>query len=283
MVNLQGTPQTMMVNNRGQVELLNGRFDDCTMEGCVDSLAAATRSGQRGWLATVNVAILMMMRKDPFLQDFVDRARWVLCDGQPLIWLSRFLGTPLRGRLTGVDLIDPLCARAAKEGYVVYFLGASQEIIEQAAAKICGRHPGLKCHFANGYFSAEEASARADEVARAGTDWLVVGMGVPRQERFISEQWDRLDVSVAIGVGGSFDVIAGLRRRAPEMVQKAGMEWGYRLAQEPKRLWRRYLQTNSQFTLLAAREIFHKRFGKSSQPALRGPVAPIHSDKESTD
>lgn len=233
-----------------RVHFLNADFDPLTLPQAVDAVFRNIDAGQRGWLATVNVAILMMMRSDPRLQAFVDRASLVVADGQPIIWCTPWFGKPLPERVTGVDLVDAICARAAATGKRIYLLGATTEIAARLAQRLRERHPTLQLDFADGYFDHGEAAQRADRVRAAGTDILFVGMGVPRQETFIEEQWARLGVGMAIGVGGSFDVLAGLRARAPGLVQKLGMEWLYRLAQEPRRLFKRYLVTNSQFVWL---------------------------------
>ncbi len=233
-----------------KLRLLNAHFDPLTLPQTVDAIFRLLGTRQRGWLCTVNVAILMMMRTDARLQSFVDRAALVVADGQPLVWCSRWLGRPLPERVTGVDLIDALCERAAREGARVYLLGATEEIAAKVAQRLQGLHPGLQVEYADGYFTEDEASARADRIRAGGADILFVGMGVPRQENFLEEQWDRLGVGMAIGVGGSFDVLAGLHSRAPLWMQKAGMEWFFRLVQEPRRLFTRYLTTNSRFVWL---------------------------------
>jgi N-acetylglucosaminyldiphosphoundecaprenol N-acetyl-beta-D-mannosaminyltransferase len=230
-----------------RVRLLNGQFDPLTVSQTTDAIFRLLSAGQRGWLCTVNVAVLMMMRTDVRLQNFVDRAALVVADGQPLIWTASWMSQPLPERVTGIDLVDALCERAAQEGKRVYLLGATEEIVAKAAQRQRERHANLRIEFADGYFTKDEAPARADRVRVNGTDILFVGMGVPRQESFLEEQWERLGVGIAIGVGGSFDVLAGLRARAPIWMQKLGMEWLFRLIQEPRRLFLRYLITNSQF------------------------------------
>jgi len=228
--------------------ILNGRFDRLSANQVVEELIRTIHAGQRATLCTVNVAILMMMRSNARLQRFVDSAKWSVADGQPLIWASRLGPRPLPERVTGIDLIDQLCGRAVRENIGVYFLGASDEIARAAADALRTRHPGLDVRgSADGYFGPDEAPARARAVAASGADILFVAMGVPRQEYFIEEQWAHLGARVVIGVGGSFDVIAGLRKRAPAFIQRAGFEWAYRVAQEPRRLFKRYLITNSQF------------------------------------
>lgn len=236
-----------------RVRLFNGCFDALTLQQCVQRVFEDVDRGRRGWLATVNVAILMMMRQDPQLQRFVDDACWTVADGQPIVWVSRWFGRPLPERVTGVDLVDALCERALARGEGVYCLGATREVLERVLERLRAQHPGLRVDGADGYFSPEEAQQRAERVAASGAKLLLVGMGVPRQERFIASQWQRLGVNVAVGVGGSFDVMAGLRRRAPRWMQAVGLEWFYRLIQEPRRLWRRYLVTGLQFVGLVAR------------------------------
>ena len=233
-----------------RVRFLNADFDPLTLTQTVDGVFRHVGTGPRGWLCTVNVSILMMMRSDPRLQRFVDRAALVVADGQPIVWCAPWFGKALPERVTGVDLVDAICERAARLGKRIYLLGATAEIVAILAQRLRERHPTLGVDFADGYFTAAEAAQRADIIRAAAADILFVGMGVPRQEIFIEEQWERLGVGIAIGVGGSFDVLAGLRARAPAWVQKLGMEWFYRMIQEPRRLLMRYLVSNSQFVWL---------------------------------
>ncbi len=230
------------------VPILNCEFGSVSLQDTVDWARDWIRSGQRGYICTVNVAILMMMRADPNLQRFVDGASLVVADGQPLVWASHLQRDALPERVTGVDLVDELCALATREGFGVYFLGAQREVIEAAAGRLKARHPGLQISgIADGYFSPAEAPERARAVQQSGAKLLFVGMGVPRQEEFLESQWGELGISLAVPVGGSFDVMAGTARRAPVFLQRIGMEWAFRLAQEPHRLWKRYLVTNTQF------------------------------------
>ncbi len=237
-------------------EILNSRFDVSTLSETVDVAIARIEADERGWICTVNVAILMMMRGDAFLQGFVDRSIAVVADGQPLIWVSKLFGPRLPERVTGVDLVHELSASATRAGYGVYLLGATHDIVEQLAQRLRRDVPGIDIRgVADGYFDAAGAPERVDAIRQSGAKILFVGMGVPRQERFIDDHWDDLGVSLAIGVGGSFDVLAGLRARAPEFVQKIGMEWMYRLVQEPRRLAKRYLVTNTLFVYHVVRHI----------------------------
>ncbi|MEP7057666.1 MAG: WecB/TagA/CpsF family glycosyltransferase [Caldimonas sp.] len=238
-----------------RVVILNGAFDPLTSSETVDAVFDALRTGARGWLCTVNVATLMTMRKDRKLQSFVDRALFVVADGQPLVWSAPLFGGRLPERVAGIDLVDALCRRAAADGKGVYLLGATPRLLKKALENLRSRHPRLRIDGADGYFAPDEATARADAIRASGASLLFVGMGTPRQEAFIDEQWERFDVPIAIGVGGSFDVLAGARFRAHRWVGKAGLEWLVRLVQEPRRLFPRYLGTNSRFCLLIVETI----------------------------
>jgi N-acetylglucosaminyldiphosphoundecaprenol N-acetyl-beta-D-mannosaminyltransferase len=232
-----------------KVSLLDVDFDALTLDQTVNEVVSMIRAGQRGYLSTVNVAILMMMRSDPRLAAFVRGSRFVVADGQPLIWSARMQSTPLPERVAGVDLVNVLAERAAKEGLGIYLMGANRPVIDEVAKRLKERIPGLRiAGVEDGYFKAEQAAERARAIAASKAEILFVGMGVPRQERFLEEYWNQLGVGFAVGVGGSFDVLSGLRSRAPAWMQKCGMEWFYRLIQEPRRLFTRYLVTNTQFT-----------------------------------
>lgn len=213
-----------------------------------------------GYIMTVNVAILMMMRTDKVLADFIKNASLTVVDGQPIVWFSRLLGKPLAERVPGVDLMEDMVAVAAETGKRVYLLGAKETTVHKVADKLIQKYPNLiLAGVADGYFSQKEASARADKVRESRADLLIVAMGVPRQENFLRDNWDRFGVKLAIPVGGSFDVIAGETKRAPVWMQKYGMEWFYRICQEPRRLFKRYLVTNTQFIILGLLSLFNER------------------------
>jgi N-acetylglucosaminyldiphosphoundecaprenol N-acetyl-beta-D-mannosaminyltransferase len=235
---------------KDRVTIFNGQFDPLTREDAVESVFAAIAAGRRGWLCTVNVATLMTMRSNARLADFVRRATWVVADGQPLVWCARLFGGRLPERVAGIDLLDALCRQAARDGTPVFLLGTTDVLLERALARLRRRHPGLNIDGAHGYFAADDGAARADAIRASGAKLLFAGMGSPRQEYFIDEQWQRLGATVAVGVGGSFDVISGARFRAPPWIGKAGLEWVARVVQEPRRLLVRYLLTNSMFLVL---------------------------------
>ena len=244
-----------------RVSIFNASFDPLTRDQTVQAIFGAIDAGRRGWLCTVNVSTLMMMREDAWLQGFVDRAA--------LVWCAPLFGGRLPERVTGIDLIDALCTRAAAEGRGIYCLGASAPLLQSTLARLRARHPGLRIDGADGYFGDDAAAARAEQVRASGAELLLVGMGCPRQEVFIDTQWARLGVGMAIGVGGSFDVLGGARYRAHRWIGQLGFEWLVRLLQEPRRLARRYLVTNTGFCLLIGKVLLAHAKGMATGKGRR--------------
>jgi N-acetylglucosaminyldiphosphoundecaprenol N-acetyl-beta-D-mannosaminyltransferase len=219
-----------------------------------------------------------MMRSDRALQSFVERARWVVADGQPLVWASRLGPRPIPERVAGVDVMGALCARAVRDGFGVYLLGGTDETVQAAAAALARHYPGLTISgAASGYFSPRDAAGRVRTIAASGARLLFVGMGAPLQEQFIDRHWAALGVNVAVGVGGSFDVLAGKRWRAPALAQKLGMEWAFRAIQEPARLLPRYIQTSTRFLWLIGREQWRRRWAR---PGCASPTTTVERAAE---
>ncbi len=179
--------------------------------------------------------------------------------GSPLCGPRALLGPRLPERAAGVDLLERLCDTAVRRGYSVFLLGSTDANVIAAGEFLRSRHPGLVTHTHCGYFRENEADAVADKIRNSGAKLLFVGMGVPRQELFIDRQWDRLGAAIAMGVGGSFDVLSGSLTRAPYWMQRYGLEWTHRLRQEPLRLLRRYLVTGGQFAALMAYSLMTRR------------------------
>jgi N-acetylglucosaminyldiphosphoundecaprenol N-acetyl-beta-D-mannosaminyltransferase len=231
--------------------------------GMADVLARvdrAVRRRERLHLAVGNAAKVVNMRRDASLRRAVVDSDLVLADGASVVWASRLLGRPLPERVAGIDLMMAILARGSREGYRVFCLGATAEVLAAACARIARDFPGVKLvGRRHGYFTELEEPALAAEIAAARADVLFVAMTSPRKERFLARWAGRLGVPVCHGVGGSFDVLAGKVRRAPAAWQRLGLEWLYRLQQEPRRLGRRYLVTNTVFCWMLARELMRSR------------------------
>lgn len=207
------------------------------------------------YAAVVNAAKIVTATRDAALKRALLEADVVTADGMSVVWASRLLGHALKQRVTGIDLFERLVERAAGRGWSVYFLGASEESVRTLTERFKKLYPNLEvAGWRNGYFDRSESEAVAGEIKASGADLLFVAMGSPAQERWIASNLARSGVRFAMGVGGSFDHVSGLARRAPLWMQRNGLEWFYRLMREPRRLWRRYLFGNGAFAWLVVRQ-----------------------------
>jgi N-acetylglucosaminyldiphosphoundecaprenol N-acetyl-beta-D-mannosaminyltransferase len=197
---------------------------------------------------SLNVAKLVNMRRDPQLREDVERGDLICPDGMGIVWGARLLGLRAPERVAGVDLLERLLELCARRGYRPYILGAEESVLRRAAENLTARYPGLRfAGLRNGYFQDDEAAAVAEAIKDAKADCLFIAISSPKKERFMKAYGAATQTPLVMGVGGSIDVAAGLARRAPPWAQRCGLEWLFRLAQEPRRLWRRYLLTNGVF------------------------------------
>lgn len=214
-------------------------------------------------VVTINVAILMTMRSNHTLAEAVKNADLVVADGIPLVWASSWLGTPLPERVSGIDLMQRLLEVGAKQNLRVFLLGTTQQRLDTLVNVIDQRYPGVHVVGArNGYFATSEYAEVVRQIRDSRPDLLLVGMPAPFKEIWCDEHRACLQVPAVLGVGGAFDVVAGFVSRAPKVIQSVGLEWLWRLAMEPRKLWKRYLVSNSQFIGLLAREVVISRLLK---------------------
>jgi exopolysaccharide biosynthesis WecB/TagA/CpsF family protein len=253
----------------GRAELLGLAFDRETMASAVDrclSWCAGPRAPHT--VVTVNASHACMIHRDAELHDACRKGDLVIADGMSVLWALRLAGSPLPERVAGVDLMARLLEEGGRRSLSVFFLGARREVVTELARRSEAAHPGLRVvGVRDGYFSTAEHEDIVREIRAASPDLLFVGMPSPFKETWCERHRDRLGVPVIMGVGGSFDVLAGYVRRAPRFLQVAGMEWSWRLMMEPRKMWRRYLTTNSEFIWRAGREILARRW--AGRPAVR--------------
>lgn len=228
----------------------------------MDRCERAIESGDYLLQVSINAAKVVASRSDPELAGVVARAGLVNADGVSIVLAARALGAPLPERVTGIDLMQRLIGVAERRGDGVFVLGARPDALATALARLRERHPRLRVAGRDGYFEAAEEPDVVGEIRDSGARLLFVAMGSPRTERWLGAHGAELGVSVAMGVGGSIDVLAGRARRAPRAVQRLGLEWLYRLAQEPRRLARRNLMSVT-FAALVARELALRALGRS--------------------
>ena len=247
------------MKNRNRIQILNCPIDRYTMEETVKIIDEAIQKKIPLHHVVVNAAKLVYMQKDKQLYDSVVNCDIINPDGQAVVWASRFLGKPLPERVTGIDLMQRLVKLAYEKKYKIFFFGAKEEVVKAVVDKYSQMYsPDIIAGYRNGYFKKEEEPIIAQQIAKSGADILFVAISSPKKEIFLNKYKNIINVPFIMGVGGSFDVVAGKVKRAPLWMQKAGLEWFYRFLQEPTRMWKRAFIINSLFVLYVLKEKFLK-------------------------
>ncbi len=250
-----------------RVRLFGLPIDALTMDQALEQARQFIRSGQPHYIVTCDASALVRAQEDEDFRRIVNQASLVTADGAGVVLAARLLGLPIDVRVAGCDMVQGLCQVAAEEDQPVYFLGAEPGVAEEAAENLRQRVPGLKvagCQ--HGYFKPEEEEQVVRQIAAAKPAVLFVALGQPRQEKFIARHLQEIGACVAIGIGGSLDVISGRKKRAPVWMQRMGLEWLYRVAREPWRLPR----------LAALPKVVFMAFAE----LLRGPKSSSHPAEE---
>jgi N-acetylglucosaminyldiphosphoundecaprenol N-acetyl-beta-D-mannosaminyltransferase len=233
---------------RRRVCLDGAWIDQIDPPGVIELLRSFFASRTTHQIVTVNLDFLHIARHSALFKDTINQADLAVPDGMPLVWLSRLTGQPLAGRIAGVELVHWSCQIAAQEHLRVYLLGAAPAVAARAAQTLEARYTGLKVVGVHsppfGPLTPEQDSEIVRDIRAAAPHLLLVALGAPRQDLWIAAHRESLSVPVAIGVGCVLDLIAGAVKRAPVWMQHSGLEWAFRMAQEPSRLWRRYLMAD---------------------------------------
>ena len=249
----------MLAERVSSIEILGCRVDAVSRNDAVMHIVSAAQRPGPYRVVTLGVEMVMRAQREPRFREALAEADLSLCDTIGILFASRARGGPLRERVTGVGLIEPLAMHSARDGDVrLFLLGGAPGVAERAAAALIARYPGVRiAGIRNGYFSAADRAAIVSAIGASGANVVLVGLGSPKQEYWLEENLQATSCSVGIGVGGSFDVIAGTKKRAPRVMQRLGLEWLFRLMQEPTR-WKRQLAL-PQFAIAAAREALLRR------------------------
>ena len=252
-----------MIIQKRRIEILGCPIDNLTIDETISLIDEMISSNTPHQHVVINVDKLLKLRNDKKLKQIISDCDIINVDGMPIVWASKILGNPLKERITGIDLMEQLIKHSVKKGYRVYFLGAKEEVVKKVVEVYSRRYPNLKiAGFRNGYWKFEEEEYIIKEIQKSKPDILFLAISSPTKEFFLKKFLNIMNVPFVMGVGGSFDVVAGVTKRAPLFMQKYGLEWFFRFIQEPKRMWKRYIIGNSVFICLIFKELLKKIFKK---------------------
>ena len=238
--------------------MLNTQIHNLNMDQTLSLVQEAIENKKQIHHVAVNAGKIVQMQTNRELRESVNNSDLINADGQAVVWASRFLNKPLKERVAGIDLMHNLVNLAHKKGYSIFLFGAKEAVVKKVANIYRTEFgPQIIAGYRDGYFSKEQEPEIAKEIANSGAQILFVAITSPIKENFLYQNREQLaDINLIMGVGGSFDVVAGVTKRAPMWMQKAGLEWFYRFLQEPGRMWKRYLLGNSKFIWLVLKERF---------------------------
>lgn len=241
-----------------RIKILNTYIDNFTLDETVDIICNSIKKREKCHHVVVNAAKMVASNNNIKLRQIINNCDIINADGQSVVWASRFLGKPLKERVAGIDLMQELVNKASTEGFKIFLLGAKEKVVSKVVSIYSKKYsPETIAGYRNGYFTKAEEKDIAKEISDSGAHILFVAMPSPKKEIFLSENKRFLkNVNFIMGVGGSFDVISGETKRAPLWMQEHGLEWFYRLLQEPKRMFKRYLVGNTKFIFLILKEVF---------------------------
>lgn len=239
-----------------RIKFMNTEIDNLTMEEALHEIDVLIQQSSNAYVVTPNVDHIVQLERGGELCEVYKHADLILADGKPLVWLSKWYKTPLKEKISGSDLLPILCDMAMKKKYTMFLLGAAEGVADKAAKNLCERFSGLKIV---GTYSppygfekdAEEIDKIVNLVRSAKPHILIVGLGCPKQELFIYRHREKLQVPISLGLGASIDFEAGTVKRAPKWMSACGLEWFYRVLQDPKRLAKRYFIDDMQIFKLA--------------------------------
>ena len=252
-----------VINNNDVVNILGLTVNRITMTELLGVANDCIASRKKLLLGVVNVAKVVNARKDEKLRQSLEEADLIVADGLPIVWLSKLLGDPLPGRIAGIDLMYELLREADQKNYGIYFLGAKAEVVQAVVDKVKREYPGVRvAGFRDGYFNDQQEKAIAEDIRDSNADIIFVAISPPKKEIFLRKWGQVMNVPICHGVGGSFDVFTGVTKRAPLWMQNNGLEWFYRFMQEPRRMWKRYLITNTIFVKMCFSEVLRVRLSK---------------------
>ncbi|PFQ70647.1 glycosyltransferase [Bacillus cereus] len=242
-----------------RINMMNFNVDNLSMQETLLKIEEIIKDRKPTQHVVVNASKAVMIQKDEKLRRIINECPLINADGQSIVWASKFLGKPLVERVAGIDLMEEIIQLSAEKEYSIYFFGAKEEVVKEVVKLYKHKYPSLKvAGYRNGYFKEEDNEEIVNDIKNSNADILFVAFSSPKKEYWLKNFCTEMEVPFQMGVGGSFDVVAGITKRAPRWMQKLGMEWFYRFMQEPKRMWKRYLLGNLKFVSYVVRERWRK-------------------------
>ena len=238
-----------LVKNR--YKILNSYVNAISMDETITEIEKIIAIGIPTQHVVINALKINLMEDDKKLREIVNSCPLINADGASIVWAAKQLGIPLKERVTGCDLFQDLIKVSAKKGYKIYLFGAKEEVVKKVRDIYKNQYPSLQIvGYRNGYFTEADEEEIVKNIAKSDADIMFVAFSSPKKEYWINKYINELGIPFIMGVGGSFDIVAGITVRAPKWMQNHGLEWLYRFIQEPKRMWKRYIIGNIKFILL---------------------------------
>ncbi|MBQ6659890.1 MAG: WecB/TagA/CpsF family glycosyltransferase [Lachnospiraceae bacterium] len=260
--------------NNNRYPILNTYVNVISMEDTVAEVEKIIKAGKPVQHVVINASKVNLMREDRELRKIVNACPLINADGASIVWAAKKLGVPLRERVTGIDLFLNLVKLASEKGYKLYLFGAKEEVVTKVKAIFEEQYPGIQIvGYRNGYFTEEDEPEIVRDMAASGADMMFVAFSSPKKEYWVNKYLNQLNIPFVMGVGGSFDVVAGVTDRAPKWMQDHGLEWFYRFIQEPRRMWRRYVIGNAQFVKFTYQAKAYKKKRAKERAAARAAQA----------
>lgn len=231
--------------------ILNTYVNALSMDETIAEVQRIIKAGVPTQHVVINASKVNLMEQDARLAEIVNACPIINADGASIVWAARQLGIPLNERVAGIDLFENLVALAAEKGFGIYLFGAKEEVVLKVKSIFEERYPGIRIvGYRNGYFTDADEPEIVADMASSGADMMFVAFSSPKKEYWVNKYLAQIGIPFVMGVGGSFDVVAGVTDRAPKWMQDHGLEWFYRFVQEPGRLWKRYIVGNAKFVAL---------------------------------
>ena len=240
-------------------KIMNTYVNAISMDETIEEVEKIIAKRKPTQHVVINASKVNLMEKDLKLRKIVNSCPLINADGASIVWAAKRLGIPLKERVTGCDLFQKLVAVAEKKGYKIYLFGAKEEVVKKVKAIFEEKYPDIQIvGYRNGYFTEADEPEIVKDMAESGADMMFVAFSSPKKEYWVNKYIKQLNIPFVMGVGGSFDIVAGVTERAPKWWQDHGLEWLYRFIQEPRRMWKRYIIGNAKFIALTYKYKFKK-------------------------